>query len=742
MRRVKGAFTIVELIVVITVIGIMATIGTMAYLRYQASARDNERAAKTTVLVESLEKYYDENGEYPSCSAVTQSATTVAGGVLKDIETQTLSTPTGTGNSLQCTDMADTSQGDYYAYVGDGSAECVDPGGTACVIYEIKYLEESTDSVVTLTSRRSTGLSAGDTPAMTATAASFTQINTNWTPIPGVVSYDVEYTTDPNFGGTPTQVSVTSPSRSFTGLTIATDYYFRVRAVSAAGPGAWSDVVNTPTWRLDPPSTPSTSIASSTSINVSWNSVSHATSYTLQRATDSGFTANLASLNTSTTSTTQTGLTAGTTYYFRVQATNSTYSSAWSPTKSQVSGLLAPTGLSASSSSSTSIDVSWNGVSGAQDYRLDYSTSSTFASGVSTVTVSGTDRTITGLTAGQTYYLRVRGRVGTYEGPNSNTISPSTTISTPGAPTISVSTTSITASWGSVSGAVSYNIQYDDNSGFSSPASTTSTSTSKSIGSLVPGNKYWVRIQAVGATETSSWSSSGNGTTNISAPSATSSAGTGSMTIDWASISGATKYTVQYDSDGSSFPSPASTTTTGTYKTVTGLTQGKTYWMRVQANGSDKNSSWSNTVSRTTGISTPSAPSVSAAYTSTTRNIDSGDIRWIPAESGSTWYPPGGSGNWLTTELSISSSCPSGTTKQYYVYYRLNNLHSYGTRGWSTYSLWWGIRNTWDGTDSGVRYAAKVRCAGSNATSPESGVSYACAWLYSSQAYRGCGSPR
>ena len=74
----QRAFTIVELIVIIGVIGILTTVAVLGFGRFQNQARDAERQADIGVIVESLEKYYDENGEYPSCSALTAGGATVA----------------------------------------------------------------------------------------------------------------------------------------------------------------------------------------------------------------------------------------------------------------------------------------------------------------------------------------------------------------------------------------------------------------------------------------------------------------------------------------------------------------------------------------------------------------------------------------------------------------------------------------------------------------------------------------
>ena len=66
----RRGFTLVELIVVIVVIAILATLATLGFNRYLEDGRDNRRTANATTIAEALEKYYDKNGEYPSCANV------------------------------------------------------------------------------------------------------------------------------------------------------------------------------------------------------------------------------------------------------------------------------------------------------------------------------------------------------------------------------------------------------------------------------------------------------------------------------------------------------------------------------------------------------------------------------------------------------------------------------------------------------------------------------------------------
>ena len=78
----RSGFTIIELIVTIAVIGILLAISTVTYTKQQVDARDDTRNTRATITAEALEKYYEQNGEYPPVPAIVSelgnSGTTVA----------------------------------------------------------------------------------------------------------------------------------------------------------------------------------------------------------------------------------------------------------------------------------------------------------------------------------------------------------------------------------------------------------------------------------------------------------------------------------------------------------------------------------------------------------------------------------------------------------------------------------------------------------------------------------------
>jgi len=356
-KRHFKAFTIVELLIVIAIIGILATIAAVGFSRYQAEARDAQRASKTTAIAESLEKYYDKNGEYPSCTAMTSDAATVSGSTLVGINIDALTTPKAAAsdtNSIECTDLTGASgESDHYAYIGDPSIACT--SGQACLQFTLKYREESTGNIITINSRRHTEISTSGTPVLTGSGTGFTTLTVNWTAVPNATNYTLEQASDSNF----TVNDVTTPqngaSSNISGLTYNTTYYFRVRANTTSSVGTWSNVGNISTWSLTAPVLAATANSSS-QITVNWPVVAHATNYTINYSTSSSF-GSFSTATSATNSTIVTGLNGGTTYYFRALTTASGYSSGWSATANATTAAGGPSGSPSISAGLVSTNV-------------------------------------------------------------------------------------------------------------------------------------------------------------------------------------------------------------------------------------------------------------------------------------------------------------------------------------------------------------------------------------------------
>lgn len=146
-----------------------------------------------------------------------------------------------------------------------------------------------------------------------------------------------------------------------------------------------------------------------TSATLSWTAVSGASSYNVQ-VLNSGGTV-LGTYSSATTSYAASGLTAGTSYSFRVQTVCASGSSAYSANTSftTTSGTVtcdAPTGLVASSVTSSSATLSWLAVSGANSYNVQYKTAT--ATTWSSVTTAATSYNLSGLSASTGYVFQIQ----------------------------------------------------------------------------------------------------------------------------------------------------------------------------------------------------------------------------------------------------------------------------------------------------------------------------------------------
>lgn len=268
---------------------------------------------------------------------------------------------------------------------------------------------ESIDLNVFQKGKNSTG---GDDELSAPTGVNATQsgtsINITWNSVSGASSYKVYRSSSSS--GTYSLLESTS-STSYTDNSPLSGYnYYKVSAVNSTGESTQSsyascEYTSSGGNETQKPSTPSGVTAtaqSSSSIKVSWNTVSEATSYEVYYEIGSSSTKNLAGTAYST-SYTHTGLQGNTTYYYYIKAVNSVGQSSYSSyakatTTSETSKPNAPTGVTASRNprSDQYVTISWNAVNGATSYKIYYATS---ASGTYNAI-----KTATGTSATQFYY--------------------------------------------------------------------------------------------------------------------------------------------------------------------------------------------------------------------------------------------------------------------------------------------------------------------------------------------------
>jgi fibronectin type 3 domain-containing protein len=348
---------------------------------------------------------------------------------------------------------------------------------------------------------------------VTATAQSSSSIEISWDPVLGATSYRV-YRSDNGQSDTYKEIAkdVTAPSYpDDKDLSAATTYYYTVSTVNDGGEGAKSSA-KFATTKPNTPTGVEAAAKSTYSIEISWDvPVSHASAiynvYGLN--SESGEYDRLnnnvnVSIQGNKYLYTKTGLSAGTTYSYKISRTIGNVESAQSVAVSATTKLAAPTGVQATAQSSSSIEISWTEVTGATSYTVYRSESQ---SGIYTEEIAKDLTTIlytddTGLSPEKTYYYKVSTVNNGGEGDQSGHASATTKPSAPtGVTAEAESSTSIKISWTAKSGASSYKVYRSDSvdgdyTALSSAASLTTTSHTDSY-NLSVGTTYYYKVSWV-----------------------------------------------------------------------------------------------------------------------------------------------------------------------------------------------------------------------------------------------------
>jgi hypothetical protein len=496
----------------------------------------------------------------------------------------------------------------------------------------------------------------------------------NWATVDGADQYDVYYSTNYSYEipASPSQ-TVTTNTAIISGLTNGTTYYIWVKGKNANGTTNASTMVSG-----NPMVAPGslTVSAENEQITISWTEVYGANQYEVYYSTTTtipdSYSFTVTGLNKTITS-----LSNGTIYNFWVKAVNTNGISGASPMASgKPIGNIGTVTLTTGESGQ--LVLNWSTVDGADQYDVYYNTNNSIPTN-SSQTVSTNTTAISDLTNGTTYYVWVKGK---NENGTSN-ISATVNGVPMAAPTslavsVSAGNEQITVSWAEVAGANQYEVYYSTAITIPNSSVFTVTELNKTITNLINGTTYNFWVKAVNANGTSGASpmASGKPIGNMETVTLTTG-GSGELVINWSTVDGADQYEVYYNTNNSIPTNPSQTVSTNT-ATISGLTNGTTYYVWVKP----KNANGTGAVS--TAVSGKPMGNV-GAVTLTTGGSGELILNWSTvtgADQYEVYYRtsnsiPASPSQTVSTNTATISSLTNGTT--YYVWVKGKNTTGTGT---------------------------------------------------------------
>jgi titin len=523
---------------------------------------------------------------------------------------------------------------------------------------------------------------------LTATGISTSEIDLSWTDSNNETGYRIERSLNETTWATLATVGADVTSYANTGLTGGTRYIYRVRAINPGGASAASPNASTYTIPLAPNLVGA--VASDTQVNVNWTNVAGETGYVLQRSDNGtdGWTT-IASPLANVITFNNIGLTADTSYFYRVVAHNNSGDSAASVTFTAHTLLPAVTGLSATGVSTTEVDLAWDDSTGETDYRIERSLNGSTWTLLATTLADVHSYANTGLTAGTAYYYRVRA---TNAGGNSLVGDAKSAVTIPPATTLTVlalATSQIRLNWLNVAGETGYRVErsadgVNDWSVINTAAANVITFTDTSLATDTP---YFYRVTPFNGSGDAAASAVKTTRTLLSAPTgltATASSTT-QVNLSWSNSDNETAYVIERSlNNGVTWSTLTTVAADVTSYSNTGLTAGATYAYRIRAANAGGNSEAS---IKATTVTLPQTANLVATAASTGQI----NLVWsnVAGESGYRLETSDNGSDWTTlatTGINIVNYSNTGLLANSLHYYRVTPFNASGDGATTTIS--------------------------------------------------------
>ena len=512
--------------------------------------------------------------------------------------------------------------------------------------------------------------------------------------------YEIQWST--NGVSSWTQLETDLPLNALVDITIQSGItrFYRVRAVNEAGvPGPWSQPIIARTGTASVPGAPTGVSASpdgDTAIDVSWTAPlddggTPITRYNVQWSPDGSSNWRTAG-NTpdgQTLTFKNSGMTFGTTRYYRVAARNSRGLSAWSDppyaSATTLSGVPGQPRLTVRATDANTIALTWTKPADNGDpiTRYEIQWSEDGSSGWTQLATPGPSDTSyddAGLDPGTRRYYRLRARNGIGNGSWSRTVNALTPPAMPSAPTLYAASdgeNAINLSWDPPAddgGAdiTGYELHVSINSGVNYSRLTSLSATARSYvhRGLKPGDERYYQLRARNRADWGEFSGSASAVTLTGVPTApglTARAnGSTEIRLTWTDPddrgSDITNYDLQQSDDGEDWHSLGGVIPADDLEYLhSGLSGGTRKYYRIRAVNGNGEGQWSATRNARTDAGGPDAPVLSLSVASDNQI----DLTWtVPADNGSRIR-----GYWV--ERSVDGSAPwerlrsSGTSTTY-----------------------------------------------------------------------------
>ena len=513
--------------------------------------------------------------------------------------------------------------------------------------WRVRGINEAGNGANSVVVARATTLAKPPTPTINTQLANGTGLSVNWGAITGETGVKLERLSGTAFVAVGTTLAADVVTSAVTGLTAGTAYTFRIKSVNAVGDSEASEIVETMTRPAQVTGLTATA-ASSTRINLAWANVLGEDGYNIERSADAGDTwdsiglvaADVVALSVG-------GMTASTSYQFRVSATNDAGASILSAVATRGTLISAPSGfdlsVDAGAVTGTTIKLDWTDGSGETGYKVERLVGTAWTQVGTTTAADIATLTATTLTAGTDYVFRLRAANAAGDSAPSARVSLTTLVAAPTLTATTFSNRQINLAWTNVAGESRYVVERSPDgvawTAFNVPAE----QLTYSMRSLAPNTEYQVRVRGVNGSGAGTNSAIATRRTLLNAPSGLTGVGSTTNTtvnVSWVDGAGETAYKVER-LNGAVWALVGSATAADVVTLpVTGLTAGTSNQFRLRSVNAAGDSApsptitvWSRTAAPTLTVTPVTSTSVTLAWTniagetgySVERSIDAGD---------------------------------------------------------------------------------------------------------------------